>query len=392
MLLGRVSAQKEPEKFDTFYAEAIVLMDNQDYNKAIDKLTQAININNNYYYYYLKRADVFYAQKRYNNAKSDYIIAENIMPGAALLQIAKCYAHLNIQKEAIAYLKKYLKQKDKVPFAQIKLDSAFITLSQTKEWNELLKQKHYKKNDIKLDRAAYLISMEKNTDAVNILNELLSKYKTNSRAYSLRGDIFFAKKQFKKALKDYTKAIENDRKNILYYKKRALTYTELKKHKNAAADYNQILTYTPNNTNFYFHKAYAEYKAENFHTAIDNINFYIKYYNNNTDSQYLKALILQKQDDNFGALRTLNKCIEENKSEYKYYQARAESYSAAGMTEKAENDISMALDLHPSGELYFIRAKIRQQRGNMNMACEDIKMAEHYGYYKASDLRNSFCK
>ena len=385
-------AQTQPKEFDIFYAEALVLYETGNYNQAIDKLTFAISKNGNKHYYYLKRGDAFYAQKRYNNAKADYLNAEKISKETALLGIARCYAMLKKQDKAITYLEKYLNQKKKLSLANIKLDPAFNTLSQSKKWNNLLKQNHYKKNDIKLDRAEYLIKMDKTTDAINIINELLSHYKKNSRAYNLRGDIFFAKKQYRKAVKDYSKAIDYDKKTLLYYQKRAFAYIETEKYERAAKDYEHIILSAPNSINYFFYKANAEFKAKNYNTANENINMYIKYYNKDIKAYFLKALILQKQNDNFEALQILNKCIEADQSEYKYFKARAISHSSAGMEYKAEKDLSMALDLHPTGELYYMRAKIRQQLGNMNTACNDIKMAEHYGYYKASDLRNSSCQ
>ncbi|MEA2041944.1 MAG: tetratricopeptide repeat protein [Bacteroidota bacterium] len=384
-------SQEQPRQFNTDYAKALAEFEQKNYTNTLNILTNALNSNNTYSHYYLLRGDAYYRLEKYSKAKNDYLDCRRISKELAGYRLAKTYAQLGENTKALEYLKIYLDKKNKVALSEIKTEQAFSSGSKSKAWKTLFREKHYKTSEITLDRVHYLIRMEKYTEAYNIVTNRLQKYKKDDRAYSLLGDIFFIKGQYKQAAKNYSKAVKYERKNIPYYKKRALAYSKLRKYNKAADNFREIISISPNEIKYYYPLAQAEYNNQSYDKALADIGTYKAYFNT-SDADYLQGLILQKTDNNLSALHLFNQCIEQNNSEYLYFKARAQSHLSAEMFKAAENDLSMALDLRPSGELYYLRAKVRKLMHNYTGACQDIKKAEYHKYYKASDLRDSNCR
>jgi tetratricopeptide (TPR) repeat protein len=385
-------AQEQPESFDEYYAQALVAEEQGNFSQGIDILTQAIRTNGPKAYYYIKRGEMFYALQRYATALADFKEAQKEDEEYALFQTAVCYARLDETENLISVMEEYFKLRDKRSLSEIRLHQAFAHLENDRKWVDFINQKHYKKAETELDEAAYLINAGKITEAYNLVNERIGRNSRYPKAYILRGDIFMLNEQFRKAEKDYTKAVEAEPDNPEYFLKRIEACLQREDYQAAAQDYRRILELRPNELVHLKELARIEFKAGSYKEAKAAIEKYERYFSTTPAVLYLKALILKETGDHFGALKALNKCIEADASEYKYFQARALSYAEAGMSDRAESDFAMALDLHPSGELYYQRALLRIEIGNTEGACYDIKMAEHLKYYKAADLRKNYCE
>lgn len=387
-----LNAQVRPQSFDEYFAKALVAEEQENFSEGIELLTEAIRVNGPTAYYYIKRGELFYAQGRYANALSDFKEAQKEDEDYALFQLAACYARLGETEALISVMEDYFSLKEKRSLSEIRLHPAFSDLEKNRKWVDFINQKHYKTAERELDEVTYLIASGKITDAYNLVNERIGRSSRYPRAYVLRGDIFMQNKQYRKAEKDYTRAIEQQPDKFEYRLKRIDALLQREDYQAAAEDYRHILELRPNELIHLKALARTEYLAGNYRPAKVAIETYEKYFGTAADVYYLKALILKETGDHFGTLKALNKCIEGDASKYEYFQARAQSFAEAGMPERAEADFGMALDLHPSGELYYQRALLRIETGNTEGACYDIKMAEHLKYYKAADLRKNYCE
>lgn len=391
MITGLLSGQEQPRSFDVYYAKALAAEKQENYAEGIDILTQALN-ENPQPYYYIKRGDLFYARGRYTNALADYREAQNFDEDYALLQTAQCHARLGNIDALIDTMELYLKQRNKLPLTEIKTRPAFAAVSENKQWVKLINEKHYRIAESELDEAAYLIKVGKITQAYNIVSRRLEQTKRDARAYALRGDIFMTNQQYRKAKKDYTKAAEIDKKNMAYCLKKTEVFARQKDYKAVASEYDKILKLRPNAVYLYKEKAEAELPAGNISQAAEDMERYSEFFKLNAEDFYLLARIYKAGNDIFGALKAINKSLEIDKKNYRYFKTRGRIFTQTGMPEKAAQDYGMALDLHPSGDIYYLRALVRIDLGDIQGACHDLKMAEYYKFHKAADLRKKYCR
>ena len=75
--------------------------------------------------------------------------------------------------------------------------------------------------------------------------------------YSNRGDAYFQKKQFDKALSDHSKAIEINDKEALAYYRRGAVYVQMKDLDRAIADYSASIAINPQDASSYYNRAVA---------------------------------------------------------------------------------------------------------------------------------------
>jgi len=183
--------------------------------------------------------------------------------------------------------------------------------------------------------------------------ESASGMKTKARAYSLRGsyyvDQYFQKNDIRYsdlAMKDYSKAIDLDPRNVDWYLHRANTYNMLNKNDLAVKDYSKAIELNPNMGNTYFCRAL----------------FY-------TTGEGNPAL----------AIRDFTKALELGLEKVwvstAYYQ-RAGLYKKIGKTELALQDYSKAIKVEPdSGSLYSLRSMFYAELGKNDLALQDYSKA-----------------
>jgi tetratricopeptide (TPR) repeat protein len=70
----------------------------------------------------------------------------------------------------------------------------------------------------------------------------------SGRAYCGRGDVYLAKKDYDKAISEYTKAIKLDPKNVDAYYNRALVYEYKNDYDKAISDYSEVIRLEPNSS------------------------------------------------------------------------------------------------------------------------------------------------
>ncbi len=383
----------QEQKSDDLLLKALVKFEQKRYIDAQNILTEAIVKNDKNYILFLNRGENFYSQERYKNAISDFKIAEKQKKGSANYFIAKSYAQINNISKTIEYLKLYLKSKNKLLEAEIRLDPAFSKVENTKEWITLWKEKHYSNYEKNLSNAKYCISSDKISDAFDILDSEIKKNKTRHQAFYMRAILNIEIKDYKKALKDLNKVVKLKQKNTKYLIKRAETFSKLEQYKNTIDDYNSAINLNPNNPKLFYYKSKSENKIGKYKEALNSINRFLKYYPSDTEALFLCGNINYNSENYFKALEKFNECIKNGVSKPEYFNARGDCYFKTKTFEYAVKDYSMSLDLNPrSGEIYFKKGKAEYEIRNYENACHDWKMSETLKFYKASDYIQKYCK
>lgn len=231
----------------------------KEHEKAVEDYTQAIKLDSKRDFYYVLRGETFMKLKDYNRAIKDFTAAIKIIPtdSAYYIDRAECYENLGEYQTAVedyttainiepdfggnyAYrgkvyfiLKDYrraLADYDKA----IKIDPNFKPHYKDRaEVYEALGEHEKAQADLaKADKKWYYdeSNAEESEDSqtsIEELTEMINSNPNDADAYCNRGLVRHKLKEYQKAVKDYTKAIEINPAKKKFYKCRANSYLRL---------------------------------------------------------------------------------------------------------------------------------------------------------------------
>jgi len=193
------------------------------------------------------------------------------------------------------------------------------------------------------------------------------------------------RKEYDKAIKDYTKAIELNLDFADAYYNRGLAWQNKNENKKAIDDFEKaILQYdkdlidNPNNANIYNIKGLILYNRTAYEKAIENYTKAIKINSNFTDAYYNRglALVAIKEEEEYdNAINDYTKAIELNPNYADvYYFDRGNAWKAKKKYEKAINDYTDAIRIKPDFEnAYYYRGLARKEKDITNEKFIDIE-------------------
>jgi tetratricopeptide (TPR) repeat protein len=94
----------------------------------------------------------------------------------------------------------------------------------------------------------------------------------------------------------------------------------------------------------------------------------------------------------YEALRSINKTIARDSTQYGLFVHRSKLYKSSGNIDRAISDLSWAIELEPRrGQLYVQRGKLLLERGDKEQACNDWEKASLFGAKEGGQLRTRHC-
>jgi tetratricopeptide (TPR) repeat protein len=282
-----------------------------DYSKAIEYYTQAIELEANNARYYNNRGVSYQELKAYKKAIADQSKAIELEPNNALYN----------NNRGITY-----------------------------QWlNE------YEKSIADISKA---IELEPN----------------NARYYNNRGINYQWLNEYEKSIADISKAIELEPYNARYYNSRGVSYRWLNEYEKSVMDQSKAIELEPDNTKYYLSLARILCRTSDFDNAHINLNKAMFMDNNQANCYNVRGFIgmkKAKQDKvkcKSDVLDDLNKAIElndDNSLANRFYRDRAEYYLYSNEPDKAHNDLQKAVALNDmDGLSYFLMARYYEIKGN----------------------------
>ena len=199
----------------------------------------------------------------------------------------------------------------------------------------------------------YLAKKQKNynkalrhySTAIQNLQPTISKLKKDSadpihlnnftKAYKNRGLAYYKLNEHQKAVDDFTKYIKFNFTDKTVFIDRANSFKQMGKYEKALTDYNKFLKSVPEKFKFldiiYFNKGFCYIKQEEYQKSI----------------------------------KVLNKAIALNDQKPQYYDFRAFSHFQSGNLQKAKKDYIKLLELKPSNQIAKKNIKIINQKLNI---------------------------
>jgi tetratricopeptide (TPR) repeat protein len=200
----------------------------------------------------------------------------------------------------------------------------------------------------------------------------------NANAYKNRGDAYDDEKDYDRAIADYTKAIEIDPKYANVHYNRGLTYSNKKDYDRAIADYTKAIEIDPNYGNTFFKRGNAYYAKKDYGRAIADYNKAIEIdpknanaYKNRGDAYYD-----EKNYDSAIAIADYTRAIEINPRYAGAYNNRGSVYRNKKDYDSAIADYTKVIEIDPKYfNVYFNRGLAYRNKDENDRAIADYTKA-----------------
>ena len=363
----------------------------ENYTNAIDSLNNLISKNQNPEFY-LAKAEVLFKLGNFNKALEECQRIDKIKPSYSSKLKLKIYLSINDQENAQIALVENLKSKYKVSLYDL-LNSANFDGVYNFELDEfILSRNFYSQTEKQIYQVERLIQDKKYTQALFIVNEILSRNNNIAKAFYLQSKILYINGDTQGSIRSINSALDLKKSNPEYLKQRVTLNKELKKYDEALQDINKLIRVDPYEVDHFIIKADMLFKTEQFDEAIYLTNTILKILPKNPDVLYLSSKSYYKNKDYFEALKAINKSLQ-IKSSKDSYELRGDIYSVTNTYEYAKRDYSMYLDIEAyNGDIYAKRGYARLKLGDKKGACSDWEKGKRYGSYDAVRYLEKYCK
>lgn len=378
---------------EDLYLEGVVLIQREQYQPAVQLFSQLIETDKYNVDFYLMRGKALYLKADYYEAINDLKEANKLTRNVADLQLAKCYARVDEEEKMYAHLELHLKSRYKLKESEIKFDPAFKKYHESDAWIDFWKNDWYSGRDYTISEVEYLIKYEKYNLALERINDEIKGNSRNHELYAARAKVYAALLNFPKAEKDFSRAIQLNSRTADYYKQRAEIYLELEQYSHAIKDLNEAIDLEPQNLNLLKQRSLAYQKNKNLEKAEEDIKKYLSYFPDEEDALFQCGNMYYDFERYLDALVYYNNCLDKNKTNAAYFEARGNTYYQVKTYKYAIRDYSMALDLNPeSANAYLYKGLSRQAMGEARGACSDWEKAGRLGSRKAKELLINHCR
>ena len=278
----------------------------------------------------LNRGNALRDEARFNDALQDYnqIISNDSLYFEALVNRGFVYDRLENYPEAI------------------------------KDYNAALRIRPNDRNTI-YNRALCYQKTGQNKPASDDIANMIKKGDESAEAFNTLGNVKFSEKKLDEAIDCYSKAIDKDPKNALYWYNRANSKAMLKKHKDACIDFDKAISLDNSNSDYFFNRGTTKY--------------------------FLR--------DNNAALKDMKSAIKLNPKNKTYYLNKSTIELTMNNFDAAIKDVSSAISLDiNNAENYARRAMIYFQYNKKGLGCKDANTSFRLGYMPAREILNKYCK
>ena len=383
------SAQKFPKSF--YRAQAA--LENGEFAQAISWIDSTLNSSTINESYWLKRGEVNYLSKNYQDALVDFLTADKYKNQFASYWLAKTYAQLNDTAKVFEQLRIHLETRGKESEATIQLDEAFDKIQNTSQWKRIWLTDWYSPAEKLAAEIEYLFDQESWTEAIEVLNQRIEGRSAGHQLYTFRGEAYYNIGSYKAAEADFSQAIDKSKRNHEYLIWHAKTLIKQEKFRKAIDDVDRAIELSGGKPEYFMIRSEAYAGESKFEEAASDLEFYLSFYPKNITAIEKYAFIAAEAGKNLTALSQLAKLIKTTPNEPKLYIQRAKIYMKSENWAMAEMDFAMSLDFNPNNaDVYIQKGLCRYYQGNSAGACNDWKNALRLGSFEAQELIYRNCK
>jgi len=375
------------QKINTNELLPFVLLEKNEYEKALVLLDQLIKEDSKPEFQ-LAKIEALYKLNRHQEAISLCKKVDQERPASSSIYKIKIYSKLGDEENLQLALNENLSSKYKMLLYDLLNKEEFIDIQSS----VLLKTDVYSSVEKQLYQTEKLIYSNNYTQAIFIVDEVISRNSNNADAYFLQSKISFHLGDYRKANFAIDNAINIYRSNPEFIKQKVKVNLKLEYYSEALENVNRLIRKDSYNAENYILKLNTLVLNDMFDEGIELSNKLLELIPENEEVLLLNSNSYFKVGDNLSALKSVNKALELKQSK-EAFEIRGDIYMATSTYKFAVSDYSMYLDIEPyNGEVYLKKGLARLKLGDQKGACSDWTKAKRYGCYKAVRYLEKYCK
>jgi tetratricopeptide (TPR) repeat protein len=341
---------------------------------------------------YLARAEAAWQLGLYDKALDLCQEIEKMKKNASTPLQIKIYLHHNDYSKAQKSFLKNVESFEKISLFTLFNDPCYQKLIHTDFLDSILKADLYSDEEKQIFKVEQLIHHEKLTEALFLVQEVISRNNHLHRAYYLHSVISATLNDNRKALAMINEALALTKVPADYFLQRASLLVEDNHFEEALTDIEKVIRKEPYEVNHYLYKAEILHDLGRYDEALSLATDLLTLMPQNSNLLILKARSLYQSHQMLEALKTVNVSFEYRQS-LEQFVLRGDIYSATGTWEYALSDYSMGVDIDPfNGDLYAKKGYARLKTGDLQGACYDWKKGKRYGSHKAVRYWDTYCR
>jgi len=184
----------------------------------------------------------------------------------------------------------------------------------------------------------------------------------------------FEKRDYDKAAKLLTEAIETNPKLTPAFVLRGLAYAARNKPDEAIADYSRAIELAPDDERPRLLRAAIHQARKDFDKAIADLDFALKKNPKNAELLASRGICHAQKGDDEGALKDFDAAVAADPKNVQSWQLRGSAYSEKGDKEKALSDFKEAISIDPNNPAtYLYRAHLYLVEAEPESALQDLE-------------------
>jgi tetratricopeptide (TPR) repeat protein len=258
--------------------------------------------------------------------------------------------------------------------------------------SDILNKNTYSDVEKQLYQAENLVQSHNYSQALFLIDEIISRNPTNANAYFLQSKISYFLKDYRKSNFAIDKAISLERSKTEFYRQKVNVNIKMKNYSGALENTDRLIRKDPYVLENYILKLNVLVLNSDYVQAVNISNSILELSPENVEVLQLNSKAYFKTGDNLSALKSINKALEIEQSK-EAYEIRGDIYMVTNTYKFAVSDYSMYLDIEPyNGEVYAKKGFARLKLGDQKGACSDWVKAKRYGSYQAVKYIGRYCK
>ncbi|RMG23837.1 MAG: tetratricopeptide repeat protein [Bacteroidetes bacterium] len=339
--------QRYPHRADLWAERAQILMEQDQYELALQDLRHAAELDSLNLDIFVKRGSLYGKMGRYEKALADfdYVLS------------------LNPQKAAV------YRERARIRLAQGDIQAALQDLQQALEVEPENALLYLDLADIQLRQGQQEHALQSADKALELNEKLYEACLTKARIYTAMQDA-------QQALAQYEKALRLNPSYLQAYQERAGLYEQQQLYKQALADYSQILLIRPEYLPAAEKRIQLELATGQLGQALKHANALLEQHPGMATAYTLRGTILYSMGEKDQAQKDFDQAIKLAPNEPMPYLYRARLLASEQAYEQALADLSHALQLNDTlHEALLIRARIYQAQQLHEQAQTDLDRA-----------------
>jgi tetratricopeptide (TPR) repeat protein len=195
---------------------------------------------------------------------------------------------------------------------------------------------------------------------------------------------------WKDSIRLYDHALSITRSNFVIHNNRGDAFAKIGEDRRAIDDFSRAIEINPGYSQAYFNRGSVLARRGHYREAIDDFSRAIELHSGFAEAYYNRARLLARLGQTEQALRDLARAIEIDPRNAAAFYNRGTIYGGLGEDRKALADFNRAVEINPRhARAYHNRGVAHLRLGSERQAIEDIKRAAGLGYDEARRFLSS---